>query len=208
MKYQKYNGDNMGLLVDTNKISSEIKNLDKYISDYNDNCADIYFELSKLNNYWKDNNTSVFNEKINQEKIKNLDTIEYQVQLKLKEFLESQGVNTLLFWNDIENFIEKKVTPIYMEEHNDEVDDLEAEISNLEDEVFEAESAFGSLRDDYSDHIKETSEDISNICKGLVEMEAILSSNNKSIKEIINQTKELQEKLKSKLKTVQDEEIW
>lgn len=76
MKYQKHNGDNMGLLVDTNKISSEIKNLDKYISDYNDNCADIYFELSKLNNYWKDNNTSVFNEKINQEKIKNLDTIE------------------------------------------------------------------------------------------------------------------------------------
>ncbi|MFR5904380.1 MAG: hypothetical protein ACLUGB_05785 [Bacilli bacterium] len=76
MKYQKYNGDNMGLLVDTNKISSEIKNLDKYISDYNDNCADIYFELSKLNNYWKDNNTSVFNEKINQEKIKNLDIIE------------------------------------------------------------------------------------------------------------------------------------
>lgn len=138
---------------------------------------------------------------------KNLDTIEYQVQLKLKEFLESQGVNTPLLWNDIENFIEKKVTPIYMEEHNDEVDDLEAEISNLEDEVFEAESAFGSLRDDYSDHIKETSEDISNICKGLVEMEAILSSNNKSIKEIINQTKELQEKLKSKLKTVQDEEI-
>ena len=138
----------------------------------------------------------------------NLDTIEYQVQLKLKEFLESQGVNTPLLWNDIENFIEKKVTPIYMEEHNDEVDDLEAEISNLEDEVFEAESAFGSLRDDYSDHIKETSEDISNICKGLVEMEAILSSNNKSIKEIINQTKELQEKLKSKLKTVQDEEIW
>lgn len=139
---------------------------------------------------------------------KNLDTIEYQVQLKLKEFLESQGVNTLLFWNDIENFIEKKVTPIYMEEHNDEVDDLEAEISNLEDEVFEAESAFGSLRDDYSGHIKETSEDISNICKGLVEMEAILSSNNKSIKEIINQTKELQEKFKSKLKTVQDEETW
>lgn len=76
MKYQKYNGDNMGLLVDTNKISSEIKNLDKYISDYSDNCADIYFELSKLNNYWKDNNTSVFNEKINQEKIKNLDTID------------------------------------------------------------------------------------------------------------------------------------
>ena len=76
MKYQKYNGDNMGLLVDTNKISSDIKNLDKYISDYNDNCADIYFELSKLNNYWKDNNASVFNEKINQEKIKNLDTIE------------------------------------------------------------------------------------------------------------------------------------
>ena len=76
MKYQKYNGDKMGLLVDTNKISSEIKNLDKYISDYNDNCADIYFELSKLNNYWKDNNASVFNEKINQEKIKNLDTIE------------------------------------------------------------------------------------------------------------------------------------
>lgn len=76
MKYQKYNGDNMGLLVDTNKISSEIKNLDKYISDYNDNCANIYFELSKLNNYWKDNNASVFNEKINQEKIKNLDTIE------------------------------------------------------------------------------------------------------------------------------------
>lgn len=68
--------NNMGLLVDTNKISSEIKNLDKYISDYNDNCADIYFELSKLNNYWKDNNASVFNEKINQEKIKNLDTIE------------------------------------------------------------------------------------------------------------------------------------
>ena len=138
---------------------------------------------------------------------KNLDTIEYQVQLKLKEFLESQGVNTPLLWNDIENFIEKKVTPIYMEEHNDEVDDLEVEISNLEDEVFEAESAFGSLRDNYSDHIKETSEDISNICKGLVEMEAILSSNNKSIKEIINQTKELQEKLRSKLKTVQDEEI-
>lgn len=76
MKYQKYNGDNMGLLVDTNKISSEIKNLDKYISDYNDNCANIYFELSKLNNYWKDDNTSVFNEKINQEKIKNLDIIE------------------------------------------------------------------------------------------------------------------------------------
>ena len=139
---------------------------------------------------------------------KYLDTIEYEVQLKLKEFLESQGINTLLLWNDIENFVEKKVTPLYMGEHNDEVDDLEAEISNLEDEVFEAESAFGSLRDDYSDHIKETSEDVSNICKGLVEMEPILSNNNKSIKEIIEQIKELQEKLKSKLKTVQDEEIW
>lgn len=138
----------------------------------------------------------------------NLDTIEYEVQLKLKEFLESQGVDTLLLWNEIENFVEKKVTPLYMEEHNDEVDDLEAEISNLEDEVFEAESAFGSLRDDYSDHIEETSEDVSNICKGLVEIEPILSNNNKSIKEIIKQTKELQEKLKSKLKTVQDEEIW
>lgn len=138
----------------------------------------------------------------------NLDTIEYKVQLKLKEFLESQGVNTLPLWNDIENFVEKKVTPLYLEEHNDEVDDLEAEISNLEDEVFEAESAFGSLRDDYSDYIKQTSEDISNICKGLVEIEPILSNNNKSIKEIIEQTKELQEKLKSKRKTVQDEEIW
>lgn len=138
----------------------------------------------------------------------NLDTIEYEVQLKLKEFLESQGVDTLLLWNEIENFVEKKVTPLYMEEHNDEVDDLEAEISNLEDEVFEAESAFGSLRDDYSDHIKETSEDVSNIGKGLVEIEPILSSNNESIKEIIKQIKELQEKLKSKLKTVQDEEIW
>lgn len=139
--------------------------------------------------------------------IENLDTIEYKVQLKLKEFLESQGVNTLPLWNDIENFVEKKITPLYLEEHNDEVDDLEAEISNLEDEVFEAESAFGSLRDDYSDHIKETSEDVSNICKGLVEIEPILSNNSKSIKEIIKQTKELQEKLKSKLKTVQDEEI-
>lgn len=138
----------------------------------------------------------------------NLDTIEYEVQLKLKEFLESQGVDTLLLWNEIENFVEKKVTPLYMEEHNDEVDDLEAEISNLEDEVFEAESAFGSLRDDYSDHIKETSEDVSSIGKGLVEIEPILSSNNESIKEIIKQIKELQEKLKSKLKTVQDEEIW
>lgn len=135
-------------------------------------------------------------------------TVEYEVQLKLKEFLESQGVNTLLLWNDIENFVEKKVTPLYLEEHNDEVDDLEAEISNLEDEVFDAESAFGSLRDDYSDHIKETSEDVSNICKGLIEMEPILSNNSKSIKEVIEQTKELQEKLKSKLKTVQDEEIW
>ena len=66
---------------------------------------------------------------------KDLDTVEYEAQLKLKEFLESQGVNTLLLWNDIENFVEKKVTPFYMEEHNDEVDDLEAEISNLEDEV-------------------------------------------------------------------------
>ena len=139
---------------------------------------------------------------------KDLDKVEYEVQLKLKEFLESQGVNTLLLWNDIENFVEKKVTPLYMEEHNDEVDDLEAEISNLEDEVFEAESAFGSLRDDYSDHIKETSEDVSNIGKGLVEIEPILSSNNESIKEIIKQIKELQEKLKSKLKTVQFEEIW
>lgn len=27
---------------------------------------------------------------------KDLDTVEYEVQLKLKEFLESQGVNTLL----------------------------------------------------------------------------------------------------------------
>lgn len=138
----------------------------------------------------------------------NLDTIEYEVQLKLKEFLESQGVDTLLLWNEIENFVEKKVTPLYIEEHNDEVDDLEAEISNLEDEVFEAESAFGSLRDDYSDHIEETSEDVSNICKGLVEIEPILSSNNEGIKEIIKQIKELQEKLQSKLKTVQDEEIW
>lgn len=55
----------------------------------------------------------------------NLGTIEHEVQLKLKEFLESQGVNTLLLWNDIENFVEKKITPLYLEEHNDEVDDLE-----------------------------------------------------------------------------------
>lgn len=137
----------------------------------------------------------------------NLDTIEYKIQLKLEEFLKSQGVNTLLLWNDIKNFVEKKVTPLYLEEHNDEVNNLEDEISNLEDEVFEAESAFGSLRDDYSDHIKETSEDVSNICKGLSEIEPILSNNSKSIKKIIKQTKELQEKLKSKLKIVQDEEI-
>lgn len=36
---------------------------------------------------------------------KDLDTVEYEVQLKLKEFLESQGVNTLLLWNEIENFV-------------------------------------------------------------------------------------------------------
>lgn len=38
-------------------------------------------------------------------------------------------------------------------------------------------------------------------------IEPILSNNSKSIKKIIKQTKELQEKLKSKLKIVQDEEI-
>lgn len=85
---------------------------------------------------------------------------------------------------------------------------MEDEILNLEDEAFEAESAFGSLRDDYSDHIKETSEDVSNICKGLIETEPILSNNSKSIKKIIKQTKELQKKLKSKLKIVQDKGIW
>lgn len=66
----------MGLKIDTSKISNEIKNLDKYINDYRDNCTDIYYELSKLNNYWKDDNANVFNEKINIEKVNNLDVIE------------------------------------------------------------------------------------------------------------------------------------
>ena len=38
----------MGLMVDTKKLENEVKNLDKYISNYSDNSANIYFELSKL----------------------------------------------------------------------------------------------------------------------------------------------------------------
>ena len=66
----------MCLMVDTKKLENEVKNLDKYISNYSDNSANIYFELSKLNSYWKDSNSDIFEEKINHEKVNNLDIVE------------------------------------------------------------------------------------------------------------------------------------
>lgn len=60
----------MTLIVDTNKISEEIKKLDKYIKEYNDNRYDIFYEISKLDSYWKDDNANYFKEKIAKEKNK------------------------------------------------------------------------------------------------------------------------------------------
>lgn len=145
---------------------------------------------------------------------KDLSTVEYEVQLKLKEFLESQGVDTLLLWNEIENFVEKQVTPRYSEDWSSEVDDLEDEISDLENNVEEAESAFGRLRDSSADSIKRTSRDLADICKGLIEMKEILNrtddtrKNFLSAQEIVKKTEKLQNDLEHRLIEVQAEEIW
>ena len=58
----------MSLYVDTNNIDLEVKNLDRSIKEYIDNSNDIFYELSKLNSYWKDNDYSLFDEKIKKEK--------------------------------------------------------------------------------------------------------------------------------------------
>ena len=58
----------MNLVVDTNNIELEVKNLERSIKEYSDNSYDMFCELSKLGSYWKDNDASLFEEKINKER--------------------------------------------------------------------------------------------------------------------------------------------
>lgn len=59
----------MKLYVDTKSVSSENNNLRNYIKDYSDNCRDMFFELSKLSSYWKDDSSSLFLDKIKAEEM-------------------------------------------------------------------------------------------------------------------------------------------
>ena len=59
----------MSLFVDTKNVSSENNHLVDYIKEYRENSQEIFFEISKLYNYWKDDSTSLFQEKIREEEI-------------------------------------------------------------------------------------------------------------------------------------------
>ena len=62
----------MTLKVDTKKINENIVELDKEIKNYSDNSYNIFFELSKLDSYWKGDNKNSFDDKIVKEKANNL----------------------------------------------------------------------------------------------------------------------------------------
>ena len=62
----------MSLVVDTNKINMELKNLDRLLKYYSENTEDLFYELSKLDSYWKDENKLLFDEKVNKDKINNI----------------------------------------------------------------------------------------------------------------------------------------
>lgn len=57
--------------VNTKNIDSEVQNLDRYISAYKKNSAEIFNEISKISSYWKDNNQVVFENKIIRQKDNN-----------------------------------------------------------------------------------------------------------------------------------------
>lgn len=66
----------MSLFVNTDMIEETIKKLDMSIKKYEDNSYDFFYELSKLDSYWKDDNYLLFNEKLKVNKNDNLQIIE------------------------------------------------------------------------------------------------------------------------------------
>ena len=71
MKFLNYNGDFMSLIIDTKKIEDEVKILDENIKKYLEINNDIFFELSKLGNYLKEND-EYLNNKILKDKNQSL----------------------------------------------------------------------------------------------------------------------------------------
>ena len=53
----------MNLIIDKKNIELELKKLNKYINEYNNNVYDVFYELEKLSSYWKDNDYFLFQEK-------------------------------------------------------------------------------------------------------------------------------------------------
>lgn len=66
----------MKLVINTNKIDAEIKLLDKCIKEYNNNSYDIFNELSKLTSYWSGEESKIFLQKINDEKVQVLNVVD------------------------------------------------------------------------------------------------------------------------------------
>lgn len=58
----------MELNIDTTKIKENGKLLNKYIKEYEENNNDIFFELSKLDSYWKGIDANEYLDKINIQK--------------------------------------------------------------------------------------------------------------------------------------------
>lgn len=58
----------MELNIDTTKIKENGKLLNKYIKEYEENNNDIFFELSKLDSYWKGIDSNEYLDKINIQK--------------------------------------------------------------------------------------------------------------------------------------------
>lgn len=77
----------MNLIVDTKNIDIENLKIKKYINEYIDNSSDIFYELSKLNSYWKDKDSIIFEDKIIKEKQQNL-IIETNLE-EINEFYKS-----------------------------------------------------------------------------------------------------------------------
>ena len=61
----------MALSVDTKKISEEVKDFDGYVKRYEDNNADFFYELGKLDNYFLDENINLVRDRAIKDKNSN-----------------------------------------------------------------------------------------------------------------------------------------
>lgn len=142
----------MTLIIDTKNISLETQNLDNYIKEYDDNIYDIFFELNKLNNYWKGQEFDSFEKNVSAQKFNNqlilenlhkysalykkVDTIYTQKKIEFdvqnKDNIMNQINNCICDLGDINNIIYNTIVPNDFEFTADIVDIKDNLIKNKE----------------------------------------------------------------------------